>query len=310
MLNALPSLHLRRFLGGLAVCAAGLLATEARGATPAAASSGRDSKEEAIESIPFDKLTPDTRAKLRDVVTKPSIYRRLPTQAVECNPDLYLFLIRYPEVIVNIWELMGITNVSAKRTGPFTLNTSDGAGTVSSVELVYGTPEVHVLYCEGTYEGPLFKRKINGKCVMLLKSGYTRDKDDRVQITNRLDMFLQLDNVGADILAKTLHPLVGKSADHNFVETAQFVGRVSQAAERNTAGFQKMTGRLTSVDPTVRQRFAEIAGVMNAKALERDGLAIDTAPAAAEAPGEVIRSAALEEEPRKADPARRITVPR
>lgn len=304
MLNALPSLHLRRFLAGFAVGTAGLLAATAQAAMPEP-SGGRDTQHEAIESIPFEKLTKETRTKLNDVVSKPSIYRRLPTQAIECNPDLYLFLIRYPEVVVNIWELMGITNVAAKRTGPFSLTTSDGAGTVGTVDLVYGTPEMHILYCEGTYEGPLLKRKINGKCVLVLKSGYTRDKDDRVQISNRLDMFLQLENVGADILAKTLHPLVGKSADHNFTETALFVGRVSQAAERNSQGFQKMTSRLTTLDPAVRQRFSEIAAAMNAKALERDGLVPDATPVP-----EVVRSAALEEEPRKADPARRITVPR
>jgi hypothetical protein len=304
MLNSLSHMRLGRLLGGALVLGVVLLAKPAWGAPPEQGSAGRDTKEEAVESIPFDKLTKETRTKLWEVVSKPSVYRRLPTQTVPCDPELYLFLMRYPEVVVNIWELMGITNVTAKRTGPFSLSTSDGAGTIGHVELIYGSQDMHVFYCEGYYEGPLFKKKLNGKCVLLLRSGYARDKEDRVQIANRLDMFLLVENTGVELVAKTLHPLVGKSADHNFVETAMFLGRMSQAAERNPAGFARMTTKLTSIEREVRDRFAELTAAIGARSEGAEK--VGSAPLAEP---DAIRSASLDE-PRSSEPPRRIVTPR
>jgi hypothetical protein len=95
---------------------------------------------EALRAIPFDELNEASRGKLRPILERPSLYRRMPTQEVDCDPDLHVFLIRYPEVIVNIWQLMEVTRVQVKRTGPYTFDASDGSGTVCQVELVYGRP--------------------------------------------------------------------------------------------------------------------------------------------------------------------------
>lgn len=219
----------------------------------------RDTYDQAIQSIPFDRLTDEAQAKLWKIVSQPSIYRRLPVTRLQSDTDMYLFLVRHPEVIVNMWDLMGVTKVSLRRTGDFTFSANDGAGTTGNGELIYGDKETHLVLGEGTYEGPILKHKIHGRCLMVLKSGYGPNGDSRTQITHRLDMFIQLDNVGADLLAKTLQPLVGKSADHNFVETSRFLGQISQAAETRPTGMQQLAGRLAKVDPPVRDRFASLS---------------------------------------------------
>jgi len=240
-----------------------VLAGTAAAATPNTAATDRQSREDAIRSIPFDELNQETRAKLERVVTRPSIYRRMPVEMVECDPDLFLFLVRYPEIVVNIWKLMEITNVSVQRTGPFSLKTFDGSGTYGHIELVYGTRDTHIIYAEGYYEGPMFRRRITGSSVIVLKSGYIRDADGRTKISNRMDMFLQIDNVGAEIVAKTLHPLVGRTADLNFAESTGFVSRLSAAAENNAEALQRLAGRLREVDPAVREQFARLAALVS-----------------------------------------------
>ena len=185
-------------------------------------------------------MTPETRDKLWSVVNRPDIYRRLPVVSIECDPDLYLHMIRHPEVVVSIWHLMGITQVETERVAPYVGNAADGAGTRSRIELVYGTPKLHVFYGVGDYEGPLLKNRITGKCVMALKSDYYKGESGETLVQNRLDVFLTIDQRGIAMLAKTLHPLVGKAADHNFVETARFMGRLSKTAEENGRGVQQL----------------------------------------------------------------------
>lgn len=223
----------------------------------------------AIRAIPFDRMTEETRAKLLPIINAPDLYRRLPVVSIESDPDLYLHLVRHPEVVVNIWHQMGITQVTTQRVSDYVLDAADGAGTVSRIELVYGTPNLHVLYAEGLYEGGLIKNRITGKAVMVLQSDYFAGSAGETLVRNRLDVFIALDQRGVGVVAKTLQGLVGKSADHNFVETARFVGRLSKSAEENGPGIQDMAADLDQVAPEVRREFSDLAMLTHLRARHR-----------------------------------------
>ena len=111
-----------------------------------------------------------------------------------------------------------------------------------------------------------------------MQAGYSRDAAAVNYVSNRLDAFVQLDNVGAELVAKTLHPLMGKTADTNFAETMKFVGQVCHVAETNGPGVQRLTTRLEKVDPNVRARFADIANTINQRAIMREMAAVPSRP--------------------------------
>ena len=215
-------------------------------------------RREAKSRIPFSKLTPDAQRKIRAVIDRPTLYRKMPTNQINCDADLYQFMVRYPEVVVNIWQLMGITKVSANRTGPYHLEASDGVGTVTKVELVYGDQNTHLIYCDGYYEGPMFRRPIKGRCVLVLRSEFGNAANGSAAVTNSMDVFLQFDNMAVDVVTRTLHPLVGKAADMNFVQSTQFLERVWRTTEENGPGMTRLAERLDQVQPDVRRQFAKL----------------------------------------------------
>jgi len=233
------------------------------------ATSSAAARDDAIRSIPFSQMSAEAQRRISAIVTDPSMYRRMPISLVDCDPDLHQFMIRNPEVMVNIWQLMGITKVTAQRTGPFTWDCTDGVGTVTRMELVFGNDDTHLILCEGAYDGPLFLKSLTGRCLLIMKSGRIATPEQRVQITNRLDMFLQIDHAGVNVFTKTLHPLMGKSADINFLESMNFLQRVSIAAEANGPGMQQMSGRLANVQPDVRERFSQVINSVYERGLER-----------------------------------------
>jgi hypothetical protein len=257
-----------RILTAILLSFAGIAVPFTAGAQTLDSGGSANNRAAAIQAIPFSDMNEVTRNKLAPIVQKPTIYRKMPVQVIDCDPDLYLFLVRYPEVIVNIWQLMDVTNVQVQRTGPFSLNAADGAGTVSKVELVYGRPDLHIYYAEGYYEGPLFRRRIVGDCVLILKSDYT-NRDGRTYVSSQLDAFVRMEHAGADILLKTLHPLMGKTADYNFVETVKFVGQVSHASEINGPGMGRLSDRLANVPPEVRSLFAKHTDVVYQRGMLR-----------------------------------------
>lgn len=215
---------------------------------------------DAVQRIPFHRITGPAQENIRGVVERPSFFRRLPTQTIECDPELFILLVRYPEIIVNIWDLMDITKVEVKRIAPYVFTGQDGAGTTCRCELLYGTSDVHVYYGTGTYSGSMAARAVDGRCVCVLHSSAAVNRAGRPTVTVGMDVFMKLDNFGADLLTRTLGPLVGKTADYNFVESAKFVAQLNELCVENPEAVQQLAMRLDRVDPAVRAKFAQVTG--------------------------------------------------
>ncbi len=219
-------------------------------------------RKQAATRIPYNQMSPAIARKVSAVVNDASLYRQLPVTTIESDPDMYLFLLRYPETIISTWRLMGISEMTARRVAPFSLQATDGAGTKTQADLVYGQPNMNIYYAEGEYDGPMIFRKVTGKCVIMVESNYTRAANGKVNVTSRMNFFLKIDNLAASIIAKTVHPLVGTTADHNFVETLKFAEKLSETSSRNGPGVQRMADRLPDLSPDVRNRFKEMAGIV------------------------------------------------
>ena len=256
--------------------------------TAAEGTSSRESRESAIQRIPYQQLTPEATARLKTVVDNSSYFRRMPTETLECDQEMFNFLVRHPEVIVNIWDVMDVTKVTLKRTGTYQLVGNDGAGTSSQMDLVYGTDSMHIYFANGTYKGNLWARELTGKCVVLLHSKQTTLTNGSQGIVASMDVFMKLDNIGADLVVKTLGPLVGKTADYNFVECAAFVSQISQTAARNPFGIQQLAKRLNNIDPAVREQFIATSASI---AKRNEALAENKTPSGAGQPAASVPSA-------------------
>ena len=260
---ASPAMNrIRICLAGLALS---LLAGLASAASPATASpdttqgtSSAAVRRSAVQSIPFDKLDADSREKVNSVLSNVSIYRRLPVRMVNCDPDLYLFLVRHPDVVVNIWEILGVSQIQLRQIDIDTFRIVESEGTAATLEYLYHSRDMQIVYGKWTYTGPLLARKITGSCLAILKTGYTKDADGKYYITSRMDGFLSVDSGGAEMLARTLQPLVVKNVDNNFIQTVAFLGSMSKTAEVNLGGMQRLAGRLAHVQPETRQQLSEV----------------------------------------------------
>lgn len=255
--------------------------------TVAIADSSVQSQQQALQVIPLNQLTEAAQAKLWPVVNSPTIYRRLPTELIHCERDMYLTLVRNPEIIASIWHLMEVTDLTMNRTGPFTFDCDDKAGTTSQVELLYGTANTHVFYATTLYEGPLFARPVKGRVVLLLRSEYLADEQGRPQVKSTMDAFIRIDHVAANLVARTLSPLVGRTADHNFVESFRFVSRVNETAAENGPGMVDLADRLEGVDAATSKQFAEVSLLVSQRAQARRDLAIAAAQRNLQPPREV-----------------------
>jgi hypothetical protein len=211
-----------------------------------------------LTELPLHRLTQQAQARLREISERPTLYRRLPTQAIRCDEELFLFLTRKPESIIGIWDLMGITKVQTTRVGPYRFDAVDGSGTRCRVDLIYGDRNLHVFVADGEYDGRFTQKPIRGKGVFIFKSSYAQAADGGTTVTGTLDCYVKFESLGADLVARSLGGLIGKSADHNFIETARFISQISQACEVNPDGMLDMVERMPQVDETTRDEFRSL----------------------------------------------------
>jgi hypothetical protein len=225
------------------------------------ASTSRQTQQEALALIPWQDLNQDGRRKIKEVVDNPSLYRRLPVSRIQCDPTFYQFSIRNPETIVGLWQAFGVTSMGLQRTGPYTFVGDDGAGTDCTAELVYGDHEKHIFVGTGSYEGPVFRRKVSGRCVAILKTD-TKPGTQQYALTNQLDIFLRVDNLAADMIARTLQPMVGRTADHNFQESLLFLQAFSETAAHDPQRVENLVQQLKQVEPTTRHHFKQVVATV------------------------------------------------
>ena len=226
---------------------------------PFKASTGRLAKEEAIHGIPLDKLSAGDKAKIAKLLAEPHIFRRLPVHLGPCDPDLYLFLVRHPDVVVGIWEELDLSKFRMKQVGDNKFQTNDSDGSTGTAHFMYQDSETHLLWVEGRCDNRLFAKPVKGTSLLILRTGYIRESDGRYYITSRLDTFTHIEDVGIEFVTRTLQPLMGKVVDNNFLQTAAFVGSFSRTAEKNPQGVRRLAGKLEKVDPEVRNELSRLA---------------------------------------------------
>jgi hypothetical protein len=232
------------------------------------AATDRATRDRAIRSIPMDKLDRLSRDKVASVLSKLTIFRRLPPRMIACDPALFVFLVEHPDVVVATWQALGLSEMDLRQIGPNTYRLTDQAGTDAVAEFIYRGHGVHVAYVEGACGGPLFATPARGSSVLILRSGYVRGADGRCYVSTKLDAFVRLDNGGLELLAKAFQPVIGRVVDNNFTQTIGFVGCLSRTAEVNLKGMKRLASRLISVDAPVREQFGRLAERVSEKAAE------------------------------------------
>lgn len=228
-----------------------------------AATSDREARDEAMRAMPWNALNPAERRTVQYIIKNATIYRRMPTRVVDCDPAVFNFLGQNPEVVTELWKMMGVANLDLVRIAPDTYRAADEAGTTGTLKFLKANwnPNAQntiLVYCEGTYQGAPLPGQLTARSVLLLRSGSYTETNGRPYVTARLDSFVVVDRLGAEMVAKTIQPLIVKTADHNFVETMKFVSNFNQTAETNPQGMQRLAGRLEKLDESTRQAMAQV----------------------------------------------------
>ena len=210
------------------------------------ATSSRAARDEAIRAVPWKQMSPANRRTAQTIINSASIYRRLPTRIIDCDPDLFTFLLQHPEVVIDVWRVMGVSQVALTKAPDGIYHGTDGAGTTGTVRYLFSNwganaQNVAVVYADGAYSGAPFVTPLKAQTIMLVRSE-RRSRDERPALYHRAGRLIRpnVEQLGIEIIAKTVQPWINKTADLNLIETLTFISNFSRTAEKNPQGMQRL----------------------------------------------------------------------
>jgi hypothetical protein len=227
-------------------------------------SSSHAARRAALEALPLERIGEPHRQHVERCLRETTLYRHLPTKMFACDGELLAFSLHKPEAIVDIWRVLGISRLALDPAGPEQWRLNDGYGTVGGLRLVYrehhGQTGLMVFHGRGAYTGPLAPRTLSGSCVLLVRHASAGvNAAGREQQTIEIDAFVDMDGKGLELVTRTLHPLIVRSAAANLHEICLFMSSLSQAAETNPEGVVRLVSRLPRTEPADKESLAGIA---------------------------------------------------
>lgn len=252
-------------------------------------------KKTAMSELPLDKLTPKNRERVQSLLDEVGYFRRLPTTVFAADPDVYQFFIRYPDVAVSIWRVMGISEMKMFQTGPNEYEGDSGDGSTGTIDVVYRSAEENMLICEGQYQSPMLKKPLKARSLVLLRTSFIKESDGTIYVTHRADMYVAFPSQTVETVAKVLSPVTGTMADRTFTEMSLFLRMMSLAMTRRPNWVDQIAGQLEGVKDIRKQQLREVTVQVHNAERKRQGLpplvSKAAGPAPARLPEDVLKMA-------------------
>jgi hypothetical protein len=215
-------------------------------------SSSKESERRGLAELPIDKLAPAQRQKAAAIVESLSLFRELPTLALEADPEVHQFFVNHPETAVSIWRAMKISKFEMTQTQPGIYAATDNNGTQGQIEVLYQDPHQVLVICDGVVHSPILPGDIRALTLLHLQTDFVKSKDDLIWSRNRLRMYVSFPSQAIEAAAKVVSPLGNLIIDRNLREVCLFVGMMSAAMSHQPGWVEHITRKLEGV-PKQRQ---------------------------------------------------------
>lgn len=225
-----------------------------------------------IDELPLDKLTPENRQRVQQLLAETSYFRRLPTTVIGVEPEVYQFFTTYPDAAVSIWRAMGISDMQLWQTGAEEYEGDAGDGTIGIIDVLYRGADQKLLLCEGSYQSPIMRKPIKARSLVVLTSAHLQAADGTYSVTHRADLFVSFPSQTIETAAKILSPITGPLVDRTFTEMSLFLRMMSLAMAKRPGWVEQMSGKMDGVPDVRKNQLLQLTAQMHNDERRRRGL--------------------------------------
>ena len=233
-------------------------------------------RKQAIAELFLDRLNPEGQRKSQALIKNMGMFRRLPTISFECDPDVYRYFVKNPDVAVSTWRAMDISQFQLQESGLNQYRADAGDGSVGNVELLLQSPTETLIHCDGAFKSPLLPKPIVARSLMRLQTTFAKDNDGRIIGTHSGDVFVEFPSHAVEAVAKVIAPVSHNIADRNFKQMTLFVHLMSQAMAKRPDWIEVVGNKLDGIPKQKQQEFLDIGAKSYSESRRRLAIANGT----------------------------------
>jgi len=179
-------------------------------------------QQQAAARVPLLEVPELLRARVRQVIERPTLFSHGPAEAFTGRPALYHWLLDHPDRAVVAWRRLGATctQISERGSGRFVWR--DGQGSEIDWQTICNGPALRIWYAEGHMRPAPLLPAVPVKAVLLLRHGDRPDGPGRMLIFHQADVFLQTDSRTAALLAQMLGSSASGLAEQGLGQVEMF----------------------------------------------------------------------------------------
>ena len=233
--------------------------------------------------VPLDQMAPEHRELVSEVIRDLTIHRKGSTDSFPCHSPVYLSLINEPAITLALWQDLATSPVQLRQLAPGRYQGSDGAGASATWEFVFRSPKMHVLYSTLDYTSPRGNARLQGRIVLIVRSGYYRESNGEPYVQHDIEAFVKVDSKGWKTLARTVRPILEKVLEDQVQEAGLFVSLMGRLVETYPNWAVQVAATKSLASPEAKQTFraAIVQNRRKGAATGRPVMANDPAPTVA-----------------------------
>jgi hypothetical protein len=202
-------------------------------------------------------LAPEHREEVSEVIRDHTIHRKGSPDTFPCHAPIYLNLLDEPGITLALWQDLADSPVRLRQLAPGRYEGSDGNGASATWEFVHRSPTLHILLCHLDYTSPRGNAHLEGRIVLIVRSGYFRESSGEPVVRHDVEAFVKVDSKGWKTLARTVRPILEKVLEDQVQEAGLFVSLMGRLVESYPNWACQVTMAKAQASPEAKQAFRE-----------------------------------------------------
>ena len=208
--------------------------------------------------IPLEQVPTEHRGSVVETIRDATFHRQGEPDAFPCNSKLYLNLLNEPAITLALWKDLSESPVRLRQVGSSLYQGSDGAGASASWEYLIRTPNLTVLLSHLDYSGPRGNVNLQGRIVLIVRSGFYREVNGESYVKHDIEAFVKIDTKGWKAVAKTVRPIIEKLLEDQVREAGWFVSLMGRLVETYPDWAKQVALTKAEAVAETKQRFAKV----------------------------------------------------
>ena len=183
--------------------------------------------------IPWDDLNDRAAGLAKQMMEKPTVQARGPTETFTCTPEQYCWLLDNPDRAVTAWRRLGAKCVSIRKRAPGKFAYTDEIGSDVTWEAIHQAPGIRIWFAEGKVKASPVLPLVSVKALVILRYEEGKTSEGLVMVQHHAEIVIHTDSRAAAGITKMMGQSAAKLTEQGLSQLQLFFSALSYYVDRH-----------------------------------------------------------------------------